>query len=124
MKFDSDDDADSSQVEDRRGQSFGGPIMLGGGGPRMLRLAGREADLVSMVASLRAGEITSGSAAMTSATERSPRSTRRARRARRGYSAAQGALAERFGNWSATRIIPATSEAFAQQNDSYFVPFG
>src|ERR1700761_5411039 len=32
MQFGSDDDADSSQVEDRRGQSFGGPIMLGGGG--------------------------------------------------------------------------------------------
>ena len=45
----------------------GPPIMLGGGSPRMLRLAGREADLVSMVASLRAGEITSGSAADLSA---------------------------------------------------------
>ncbi|MCU1283013.1 MAG: YpfJ protein, zinc metalloprotease superfamily protein [bacterium] len=32
MKFGSDDDADSSQVEDRRGSSFGGPMMLGGGG--------------------------------------------------------------------------------------------
>jgi probable F420-dependent oxidoreductase len=41
----------------------GPPIMLGGGGPRMLRLAGREADLVSIVASLQAGAITSGSAA-------------------------------------------------------------
>jgi predicted metalloprotease len=32
MRFGSDDDADSSQVEDRRGSSFGGPIMVGGGG--------------------------------------------------------------------------------------------
>jgi len=32
MKFGSDDDADSSQVEDRRGSSFGGPMVIGGGG--------------------------------------------------------------------------------------------
>jgi predicted metalloprotease len=32
MKFGSDDDADSSQVEDRRGSSFGGPMLIGGGG--------------------------------------------------------------------------------------------
>lgn len=32
MNFGNDDDADSSQVEDRRGQSFGGPMILGGGG--------------------------------------------------------------------------------------------
>ncbi len=32
MRFGSDDDADSSQIEDRRGSSFGGPIMIGGGG--------------------------------------------------------------------------------------------
>jgi uncharacterized protein len=34
MRFGSDDDADSSQVEDRRGSGsgFGGPIMVGGGG--------------------------------------------------------------------------------------------
>jgi predicted metalloprotease len=35
MQFGSDDDADSSQIEDRRGSSgggFGGPIMYGGGG--------------------------------------------------------------------------------------------
>jgi probable F420-dependent oxidoreductase len=31
------------------------PLMMGGGSPRVLRLAGREADLVSIVASLRAG---------------------------------------------------------------------
>jgi probable F420-dependent oxidoreductase len=43
------------------------PIMLGGGSPRMLRLAGREADLASMVASLRAGAIVAGSAADLSA---------------------------------------------------------
>ena len=32
MRFGSDDDADSSQIEDRRGSSFGGPMMIGGGG--------------------------------------------------------------------------------------------
>lgn len=34
MRFGSDDDADSSQVEDRRGmgRGFGGPLVLGGGG--------------------------------------------------------------------------------------------
>jgi predicted metalloprotease len=32
MRFGSDDDADSSQVEDRRGSSFGGPLIFGGGG--------------------------------------------------------------------------------------------
>ena len=32
MRFGSDDDADSSQVEDRRGSSFGGPLVFGGGG--------------------------------------------------------------------------------------------
>ncbi len=43
------------------------PIALGGGGPRMLRLAGREADIVSIVASLRSGAITGESAADLSA---------------------------------------------------------
>ncbi len=32
MRFGSDDDADSSQIEDRRGSSFGGPLIFGGGG--------------------------------------------------------------------------------------------
>jgi predicted metalloprotease len=32
MRFGSDDDADSSQIEDRRGSSFGGPLVFGGGG--------------------------------------------------------------------------------------------
>ncbi|HEX6834983.1 MAG TPA: neutral zinc metallopeptidase, partial [Polyangia bacterium] len=33
MRFGSDDDADSSQIEDRRGGSgFGGPMLIGGGG--------------------------------------------------------------------------------------------
>ncbi len=32
MRFGSDDDADSSQVEDRRGSGFGGPMLVGGGG--------------------------------------------------------------------------------------------
>jgi probable F420-dependent oxidoreductase len=33
------------------------PLLLGGGSPRVLRLAGREADIVSIVASLRAGSL-------------------------------------------------------------------
>ena len=33
------------------------PLLLGGGSPRVLRFAGREADIVSIVASLRAGEL-------------------------------------------------------------------
>ena len=33
------------------------PMLLGGGSPRVLRLAGREADVVSIVASLRAGAL-------------------------------------------------------------------
>jgi probable F420-dependent oxidoreductase len=36
------------------------PLFLGGGSPRVLRLAGREADLVGIVASLRAGALDSG----------------------------------------------------------------
>jgi predicted metalloprotease len=32
MRFGSDDDADSSQIEDRRGSSYGGPMLIGGGG--------------------------------------------------------------------------------------------
>ena len=32
MRFGSDDDADSSQIEDRRGSGFGGPMLIGGGG--------------------------------------------------------------------------------------------
>ena len=34
------------------------PIVVGGGGPRLLRLAGREADIVGINPNLRAGEIT------------------------------------------------------------------
>jgi probable F420-dependent oxidoreductase len=33
------------------------PILLGGGGPRVLRLAGQEADIVGINANLRAGEV-------------------------------------------------------------------
>jgi probable F420-dependent oxidoreductase len=39
------------------------PVLLGGGSPRVLRLAGREADIVSIVASLRAGALGAGSVA-------------------------------------------------------------
>jgi probable F420-dependent oxidoreductase len=35
------------------------PILVGGGGPRLLRLAGREADIVGINPNLRAGSITS-----------------------------------------------------------------
>jgi probable F420-dependent oxidoreductase len=37
------------------------PLLLGGGSPRVLRLAGREADIVSIVASLRAGALSADS---------------------------------------------------------------
>ena len=39
------------------------PMLLGGGSPRVLRLAGREADIVSIVASLRAGALGADSVA-------------------------------------------------------------
>ena len=39
------------------------PILVGGGGPRVLRLAGREADIVGINPNLRAGEVTNDAAA-------------------------------------------------------------
>jgi probable F420-dependent oxidoreductase len=39
------------------------PILVGGGGPRVLRLAGREADIVGINPNLRAGAITNDAAA-------------------------------------------------------------
>ena len=38
------------------------PILVGGGGPRVLRLAGREADIVGINPNLRAGEVTNDAA--------------------------------------------------------------
>jgi probable F420-dependent oxidoreductase len=38
------------------------PILVGGGGPRLLRLAGREADIVGINPNLRAGELSSDAA--------------------------------------------------------------
>ena len=38
------------------------PILVGGGGPRLLRLAGREADIVGINPNLRAGEVTADAA--------------------------------------------------------------
>jgi len=38
-------------------QQPGPPLLVGGGGPRVLRLAGREADIVGINPNLRAGEI-------------------------------------------------------------------
>jgi alkanesulfonate monooxygenase SsuD/methylene tetrahydromethanopterin reductase-like flavin-dependent oxidoreductase (luciferase family) len=38
------------------------PILVGGGGPKLLRLAGREADIVGINPNLRAGEINRGAA--------------------------------------------------------------
>jgi len=42
------------------------PLVMGGGGPKMLRLAGREADIVGINPNLRAGEV--GADALTNAT--------------------------------------------------------
>ncbi len=39
------------------------PILIGGGGPRVLRLAGREADIVGINPNLRAGAVTNDAAA-------------------------------------------------------------
>jgi probable F420-dependent oxidoreductase len=39
------------------------PILVGGGGPRVLRLAGREADIVGINPNLRAGRVTNDAAA-------------------------------------------------------------
>jgi probable F420-dependent oxidoreductase len=38
------------------------PILIGGGGPKLLRLAGREADIVGINPNLRAGEVTTDAA--------------------------------------------------------------
>src|SRR4029079_11427242 len=39
------------------------PILVGGGGPRVLKLAGREADIVGINPNLRAGAVTNDAAA-------------------------------------------------------------
>jgi predicted metalloprotease len=63
MRFGSDDDADSSQIEDRRGDGggggggFGAPIMLGGGG---LGIVGVIAYVVIRVLASQAGVSTGG----------------------------------------------------------------
>ncbi len=44
-------------------QQPGPPILVGGGGPRVLRLAGREADIVGINPNLRAGAVTNDAAA-------------------------------------------------------------
>ena len=43
-------------------QQPGPPILVGGGGPRVLRLAGREADIVGINPNLRAGAVTNDAA--------------------------------------------------------------
>lgn len=48
------------------------PIVVGGGGPRLLRLAGREADIVGVNPNLRAGEV-SADAAQTARAEETDR---------------------------------------------------
>lgn len=50
-------------------QSGGIPLLIGGGGPRVLRLAGREADIVGINPNLRAGAITADAARSASAEE-------------------------------------------------------
>jgi len=45
------------------------PILIGGGGPKVLRLAGREADIVGINPNLRAGAVTTDAAASASRAE-------------------------------------------------------
>lgn len=45
------------------------PILIGGGGPKVLRLAGREADIVGINPNLRAGAVTTDAAASASKAE-------------------------------------------------------
>jgi probable F420-dependent oxidoreductase len=45
------------------------PILIGGGGPKVLRLAGREADIVGINPNLRAGAVTTDAAASASQAE-------------------------------------------------------
>src|SRR5207247_2512434 len=45
------------------------PILIGGGGPKILRLAGREADIVGINPNLRAGAVTTDAAASASKAE-------------------------------------------------------
>ena len=50
-------------------QKPGPPILIGGGGPKVLRLAGREADIVGINPNLRAGAVTKDAAASASRAE-------------------------------------------------------
>ena len=50
-------------------QSSGPPILIGGGGPKVLRLAGREADIVGINPNLRAGAVTTDAATSASGAE-------------------------------------------------------
>ena len=55
-------DGEHYRVDDLDGRPVpltpgGPPIVIGGGGPRVLRLAGREADIVGLNVNLRAGVI-------------------------------------------------------------------
>jgi probable F420-dependent oxidoreductase len=50
-------------------QKPGPPILIGGGGPKVLRLAGREANIVGINPNLRAGAVTTDAAATASGAE-------------------------------------------------------
>jgi len=50
-------------------QKPGPPVLIGGGGPKVLRLAGREADIVGINPNLRAGAVTADAAASASGEE-------------------------------------------------------
>ena len=50
-------------------QKPGPPILIGGGGPKVLRLAGREANIVGINPNLRAGAVTADAAASASGAE-------------------------------------------------------
>jgi probable F420-dependent oxidoreductase len=50
-------------------QQPGMPILIGGGGPKVLRLAGRDADIIGINPNLRAGAVTTDAAASASGAE-------------------------------------------------------
>jgi probable F420-dependent oxidoreductase len=91
------------------------PLLLGGGSPRVLRLAGREADIVSVVASLRAGAL--GSHAMADlAAERVDEKVRWVAEGAAAAGRSPGDVTLSINHWL-VRIVgsPAEAEAFTER---------
>jgi alkanesulfonate monooxygenase SsuD/methylene tetrahydromethanopterin reductase-like flavin-dependent oxidoreductase (luciferase family) len=85
------------------------PLLLGGGSPRVLRLAGRRADVVSIVASLRAGALGSHAVADLSA-DRVAEKVRWVRDAVAEAGRAPGDVTLSINHWLA-RVTPTAGEA-------------